>query len=254
MFELWYLLPVGILIAIIATLGGTGAAILLTPFLILVTGIDPLTAIFAALIIELLGFSTGIFSYWRNKEIDFDVVHALVWWVVPGTIVGVLLSHLFSTIIIIMIILISAYLVYKFLIKKPTIEVISDSNIDFGLQATAGTGGFCMGLVSSGLGETAEYIFLDKLKMPTTIANGTSILLIVISAAGGVIAHSAFLYFTEQTEMFLEVIPILIFTIPGVIIGSHAGIRAVQVVSETTLRLFLGTLFAIVAGALIITF
>ncbi|MCD4681859.1 MAG: hypothetical protein K8R86_01140 [Bacteroidales bacterium] len=59
-FELWYLLPVSILIATIAMSSGIGGAVFFSPLFMLALKLDPIVAVGTALLTELFGFLSGL--------------------------------------------------------------------------------------------------------------------------------------------------------------------------------------------------
>ena len=87
-FELWYLLPLSILIATIAMSIGIGGAVFFSPLFMLVLKLDPVVAVGTALITELFGFSSGLFAYVKAKLIDYKLGMNLLYFSVPMAILG----------------------------------------------------------------------------------------------------------------------------------------------------------------------
>ncbi len=254
MLEFWFMFPVAVLFASIAMAAGIGGAILFSPFLIVVLGFSPVEAIAAGLVIEMFGFTSGVVGYWRKRQIDFSVVKALVKFTLPATIVGVIISYFVSPIILqIVLILLLLFLVWKFLGKKEyDTSGVRGEKINLECTSAAGFGAGLMGMVSSGLGEIDEYIFLDKLKLPPRIASGTSVVLVAMSAAIGVITHAAYLILNNELATIAQVAGVVIFAVPGVIIGAQLGVYSVQNISASKMRLFLGLLFSFLAIVLLL--
>jgi len=86
--ELWYLLPISILIATIAMSSGIGGAVFFSPLFMLVLKLDPVVAIGTALITELFGFSSGLIAYMKAKLIDYKLGLNLLLFSVPMAILG----------------------------------------------------------------------------------------------------------------------------------------------------------------------
>lgn len=248
------MLPVGVLFASIAMAAGIGGAILFSPFLIVVLGFSPIEAIAAGLVIEMFGFSSGIFGYWRRRQIDFSVVKSLVVFTLPATIVGVLIGHyLSSTVLQVVLLILLLFLVWKFLGRKEfDTSGVRGEKIDVQCKSAAGFGAGLMGMVSSGLGEIDEYIFLDKLKLPPSIASGTSVVLVAISAIVGVITHATYLIMNNELGMIAQVSGVILFAVPGVMLGAQLGVYSVQRISESRIRLFLALLFSFLAIVLLL--
>jgi uncharacterized membrane protein YfcA len=86
--ELWYLLPVSILIATIAMTTGIGGAVFFSPLFIVVLKLEPSVAVGTALMTELFGFGSGVSAYWRRGLIDFRLGYSLLMFSAPAAILG----------------------------------------------------------------------------------------------------------------------------------------------------------------------
>ena len=75
--ELWYLMPISIMIATISMSSGIGGAVFFSPLFMLALGLEPQIAIGAALVTELAGFSSGLFAYLKARLIDFKLARKL---------------------------------------------------------------------------------------------------------------------------------------------------------------------------------
>ena len=69
--QYWYMLPIAVLIATIATASGVGGATLFAPLFILALGIPPELAVGAVLVTEVFGFASGLYAYYRRRLIDY---------------------------------------------------------------------------------------------------------------------------------------------------------------------------------------
>jgi len=249
----WFMFPVALVFSAIAMMAGIGGAILFSPFFILVLGLEPVLAIATGLFIEVFGFSSGVIGHWRAKHINFDVVRWLIFFTVPATALGVILSYYVNSLVIRAVLFgLLVYLVFKFLFERFAPGTRTTCALDNPCRAVATFGGLLMGLVSSGLGEIDEYIFLKRLKLTPAIATGTSVLLVAASALVGVLAHVILLANAGELSVFAEVFSILVFAVPGVIIGAQIGVRTVQYVPEKSMRIFLGVLFAVLAVSMLL--
>jgi len=263
--SLWFMFPVAVGIATIAMLAGIGGAVMFTPFFMLVLRLDPLIALGAGLTIEVFGFSSGVIGYWRKKVIQFDIVKQLIILTVPATIVGVILGRVFPVYVLkIMLALLILYLAYQFLLKGkeclpkdprctsvsaiPKKVILSKS-----VKATSLLGGLLVGMISSGLGEINELNFLQKMKMPVPAASGTSVLLVAMSAIVGVGAHAYFLVSQGELSILSNVVSLLIFTIPGVVLGAQVGVMLSNIINRKSMGKFVGVLFTILAALTFLT-
>jgi uncharacterized membrane protein YfcA len=257
--NLWFMFPVGISIATVAMMAGIGGAALFAPFFMLVLRLEPLLALGAGLVIEFFGFSSGVIGYWRKKEIDFSIVKQLIIFTVPATIAGVLLGRVFPAFILqIMLALLLLYLAYQFLFegkqcrpKDPRCTGTSASRMKgIVTPITKGTsfmGGLLVGMISAGLGEINELNFLKKMKLPVASASATSVFLVAMSATVGSFFHAYFLVRQGETSVFTDVISILVFTVPGVVIGAQVGVVLANVIKSNLMGKFIGVLFLVLA-------
>ncbi|MFC2031975.1 sulfite exporter TauE/SafE family protein [Chloroflexota bacterium] len=226
---------------------------------------DPLLALGAGLAIEVFGFSSGVIGYWRKKVIHFDIVKQLIILTLPATIVGVVLGRLFPVFILkVMLALLILYLAYQFLLKgkeclpkDPRCTGVSNIPEKLALskmvKATTMLGGLLVGMISAGLGEVNELNFLQRMKMPVPAASGTSVFLVVISATVGVCTHTYFLFTEGDLAIFSRVLSLLIFTIPGVVLGAQVGVLLSNRINRQTMGRFVGVLFVILAILTIVT-
>lgn len=257
--NLWFMFPVGVIIATVAMMAGIGGAVLFAPFFMLVLKLDPLTALGAGLVIEVFGFSSGMIGYWRKKVIDFDIGRQLIIFTIPAAIAGVILGRVFPVYILkVMLALLLLYLSYQFLLrgkkcepKHPRATGISVTHEKYMVAPiTKGTtflGGLLLGMISAGLGEINEYNFLRKMGLPVPSASGTSVFIVAISAAVGVFSHAYFLVRQGELSVFTNVISILVFTVPAVIVGAQIGVRLSGIINVNLMSKIVGALFLILA-------
>ena len=249
--------PVGIAIATIAMMAGIGGAVLFAPFFMLVLKLDPLLAIGAGLVIEFFGFSSGVVGFWRKKEIDFSIVKQVIVFTVPATMAGVLLGRVFPAFILqSMLALLLFYLTYQFLLKgkeclpkDPRCTGISATRVKgIVTPITKGTsflGGLLVGMISAGLGEINELNFLQRMKLPVASASATSVFLVAMSATAGSFIHAYFLVRQGDTSIFTDVVSLLIFAVPGVIVGAQIGVALANIIKTNLMGKFIGILFAV---------
>ncbi len=257
--SLWFMFPVAVGIATIAMLAGIGGAVMFAPFFMLVLKLDPLIALGAGLTIEVFGFSSGVIGYLRKKVINFNIVKQIIVLTIPATIVGVVLGRIIpASALKVLLALLILYLAYQFLLggkeclpKDPRCTGVSPGSERLHLtkmvQITSMLGGLLVGMISSGLGEINELNFLKKLKMPVPAASGTSVFLVAMSAIVGVCAHTYFLISQNEFSVFTNVISLLIFTVPGVVLGAQVGVLLSNIINRKSMGKMVGALFAVLA-------
>ena len=263
--SLWFMFPVAVGIATIAMSAGIGGAVMFAPFFMLVLRLDPLLALGTGLVIEVFGFSSGLIGYWRKKVIHFEIVKQLIILTIPATIIGVVLGRGIPVIALkLLLALLILYLAYQFLLrgkeclpKDPRCTGISTIHKKLTLtktvKATTLLGGLLIGMISAGLGEVNELNFLQRMKMPVPAASGTSVFLVAMSAIIGVCVHTYFLFSEGDLAILSNVLSLLIFTIPGVVLGAQVGVLLSNRINRHTMGKFVGVLFVILAILTILT-
>lgn len=271
--HLIWLLPAALLISTIAMATGVGGAIFYSPLFIIVLGLEPKVAIGTALITELFGFSSGLFSYSRLKLIDYKLGMRILSFSIPFALLGLyigkylppdVLKGIFATGIIFI-----AYQIFtEWLMEESLGEYTkhhkgaSDTNtvhVDAsGKQYhyaicnrhignfLSAIGGLFVGMISVGLGELLDYHLVSKCKVPTPIAVGTAIFAVVITVLIASLGHFYEFFFHSTGDVLNDVLEVVIFTIPGVLIGGQLGPKLQEVLPESYVKVGLSVLFVIV--------
>ena len=84
-------------------------------------------------------------------------------------------------------------------------------------------------------------------------ASGTSVFLVTMSAIVGVCAHAYFLVSKGELSIFTNVLSLLLFTIPGVVLGAQIGVLLSNVINRNFMGKFVGILFVILAISTFLT-
>ncbi len=249
--EYWYLFPISILIATIAMASGIGGAVFFSPLFMLVLKLDPAVAIGIALMTELFGFSSGVYAYWRRRLIDFKLGRRLLVFSIPAAVVGSFSTELFpaailKTIFAVGIIFIGwqLYSSYRQGEKEGLDKQIAEgsreksetvlidaagneyrytiANKNEG-RVFAAIGGWFLGMISVGLAELQEYELLARCRVPSPVAVGTSIFVVVVTVFIASIGHLYNFATSADSSVLTQVLAIVTFTIPGVVVGGQIG-------------------------------
>lgn len=211
----WFMLPISILIATIAMASGVGGATFFSPLFILALGFPPDVAIGIGLITEVFGFASGLYAYARKRLIDYRLGLNLLMATIPAALIG---SFVGGSV---------------------------DPDI---LKAILGVGGLFVGLISTGLGELNGYFLLQRCRVPSKVSVATSVFVVAITVLFASTAH--FFQFTQAGSDVLQlVLNVVIFTVPGVIIGGQLGTIVASRISQRTMETGVAVLFILV-GAL----
>lgn len=273
-FAYWYLFPIAIVIAAVANGAGIGGATFFSPLLIIGLGLEPRIAIGVALITEVFGFASGVVAHARARLIDWKVARMLAVVSVPAAIVGSLISDSISPEIlkgllgIGLLVIAIAFLRHRDSsaedeaigrgerVEGPTVNRVIVSRegerIEYQLcrrhegRWFASLGGLLVGLISTGLGELNSYALVMRCRIPTKIAVATSVVIVAVTALAAGITHLAG-FIQEGPTTMDQVVAVVSFTVPGVVIGGQLGPEITKRVPEKTLIKSLGWLFIAVA-------
>lgn len=274
--EYWYMLPIAILVATTAMASGVGGATFFAPIFILALRLPPEVAIGVGLITEVFGFASGLFAYVRKRLIDYQLGGRLLLVTVPVALLGAWLATGISADILKIILGVGLFAVALSFLREPDHYQVKllDTAVqqEYGpgkgqtrlVTATgeeiwytvcnktegsliAGIGALFLGMISTGLGEMNGYFLLQRCRVPSKVAVATSVLIVAVTALAASVGHLA--AFVQQGPEVLDVVfSLVIFTIPGVIIGGQLGTAVADRIPQNVLMRGLGILFVLVAA------
>lgn len=272
-FQFWFMFPVSILIATTAMASGVGGATFFAPILILILRLPPEVAIGTGLMTQLFGFASGLYAFHRKKLIDYQLGVSLLVVTVPLALVGTWLSTRIDPNILKVLLGAGLMLIGAQFLRVPLYERVRNveqRNLSIRLQTAsrrmvtaegeeifydlysytegriiAGIGGLFMGMVSTGLGELNGYYLLRRCHMPSKIAAATSVFILAVTGLFASTGHM--LKFIQLGNDSLNVVfSLLLFTIPGVIIGGQVGSVVASRIPQRLLEIVLGVLLLVI--------
>jgi uncharacterized membrane protein YfcA len=269
------MLPVSVLVSTIAMASGVEGATFFSPLFILALRLSPEVAIGTAIITEVFGFASGLFAYTRKKLIDFKLGLNLLLVTIPLAIVGTMISGLIESIYLMIILGVGLFVVALSFLRQPKhkeiIQMDKQIAVEYGGKNAqtvliaadgeeirykvcnrtegmilSGIGALFMGMVSTGLGEMNGYFLLQRCRVPSKVSVATSVFVVAITALVASAGH--FIQFARTGGGVIEtVLSLIIFTVPGVIIGGQIGSRISSKIPQRLLEIGLAVLFIIVA-------
>ncbi len=271
----WFMFPISILIASVAMASGVEGATFFTPLFILVLGISPDIAIATGLITEVFGFASGLYAFSRKGLIDYVLGMSLLmvsvpialsgtWFttrVPPDLLKGTLALVLFAVAVSFLrapkageVENLDASIKNEFgeergtrcLVTKEGEKISYTPCNRFEGMAFAGLGGLFIGMISTGLGELNGYFLLQRCRVPSRVSVATTVFVVAITALCASAGHFVRI-FRLGGEPFSTVLNIIVWTIPGVVIGGQLGAAIANKISQRTLELSLAFLFFCVA-------
>jgi uncharacterized membrane protein YfcA len=269
----WYLFPIAIVIAFLANGAGIGGATFFTPLFILVLGLEPQVAVGVALITEVFGFASGVSAHARARTIDWKVARMLAVVSVPAAVVGSLVAGFISPDVLKVLLGLGLLVIAVAFIRHSDVQeesaaisrgegVVQPSTtrrivtrdgetLQYELcrhnegRWFAGVGGALVGLISTGLGELNNYALVIRCRIPTRVTVATSAAVVAVTALAASVTHLVG-FVQEGADTMEIVLSIVIFTVPGVIIGGQLAPKLSQRVEGEDLIRFLGWLFLVV--------
>jgi uncharacterized membrane protein YfcA len=274
--EYWFVFPVSVLFATIAMASGVEGATFFSPFFMLAMGFSPEVAIGTGLITEVFGFASGVYAYAHKKLIDYKLGRTLLVISIPMSLLGAWLSGVVPPDILKTIFGMGLLAVAVSFLRTPESNVVKllDEKIDQqyggdkaetclvdrdGAQICytvcnrgtgrifSGVGGLFIGMISTGLGELNGYFLLQRCKVPSAVSVATSVFVVAVTAIAASVGH-VYKFVATGSDDLQTVLNLVIFTVPGVIIGGQLGSRVAGSIPQKYFEKGLGALFIIVAA------
>jgi uncharacterized protein len=246
----------GFAVGLLVGLTGVGGGSLMTPILILLFGIHPATAVGTDLLYAAVTKTAGSLVHGYNRTVDWQVVRRLASGSVPATIltIGVLsyvningaaARELIAGVLTVALFLTALTLVFRDRIVAryaPHVGALSPQRIAAMTVSVGAILGVLVSISSVGagaIGVTALILLYPQL--PTARIVGSDIAHAVPLTLVAGIGH----WWLGSINLDL-LIPLLLGSVPGILIGSYAAAR----VPETALRLLLAGTLIVVATKL----
>ncbi|MBI6545516.1 MAG: sulfite exporter TauE/SafE family protein [Cyanobacteria bacterium NC_groundwater_1444_Ag_S-0.65um_54_12] len=220
----WFMLPISVLVATIAMLTGVGGAKFFTPLFLLALRLKPEVAFATALLTQSFGFLSGLFAYASHGKINYALGIRLLVVSIPTSLLAsalgrylppVFLERTFALVLIILSITIHRDL------KQRDSTIDPDRRLSWLGPVTAGLGGSFLGLISVGLGEllTPYFLIVKRYTYPKSI--GTAVFIVFFTTLAAAAFHLFSVHSNQSAVAWQQVLDIVIFTIPGVLIGGQ---------------------------------
>ena len=273
----WFMFPVAIVVATLAMLSGIGGAALFTPIFILLFPLlgpeyvlhSTIAAISAALITQTFGFFSGFIGYYRRQLIDFALAGRILRVAVPVGIFGALTATYVHDSVLLagyaILVAVLAFVMWRnkppahseeFGLEGPPRSIVdsrgheyryAEPRLGLGSYALTGLGAFLTGMVSVGIGEVT-ISKLTRKGLPIAVAAATSVLVVIVTVA----LASTTLAVQLIRDGGWTAVPwdLLIYDIPGVLIGGQIGPRLQGRIAPHTMRRAIAILFVILGTAM----
>ena len=117
----------------------------------------------------------------------------------------------------------------------------------------AAIGGLFVGMISVGLAELEEYHLVARCKVPTPVAVATSIFAVVITVLFASIGHVYHFVTAADSSVIHQVLNVVLFTIPGVVIGGQIGPYVQKRVNPDFMKIGISFLFVVIGLFMLFT-
>jgi uncharacterized protein len=281
----WFMFPACIGIVSLAMMLGIDGTAILTPAVILlfpllsVPAVPAGAAVAAGLFTEFFGFLSGVVGYNRAGLVDYKVGIRLSMVAIPTIAVASVLAQFSPALALklvfgVLMVGLSAYLLLtsKSTVRNPLLEAVppeaaSIPRVRESLEETVirakdgreyrynvcdkrtgelvcAIGSALEGMISVGLGELVMPDLIRRCKVPVSVSAATSVFVMTVA----VLAGSATGIASLALKGGVSAIPLnlLLFTIPGAVIGGQIGSKAQGRLSSLTMERLIVAIFAVV--------
>ena len=286
----WFMFPACIGIVSLAMMLGIDGTAILTPAVILlfplfsVPTVTPGQAVAAGLFTEFFGFLSGAAGYRKEGLIDYKVGMRLSMVAVPVIVVSSLLAQFSPALALKMVfgVLMVGLATYLLVTAKSTVRDASleatppaaeafprrqESAEETVIrtrkgkeyhykvcgrtrsEAVCAVGSAFEGMISVGLGELMMPDLIRRCKIPVSVSAATSVFVMTVAVLAGSVTGMAGLAFRGG----ISAVPLdlLLFTVPGAIIGGKVGSRAQGRLSSLTMERLMVAIFSMVGVSLL---
>ena len=255
--------------------------------------LSTVAAIGAALFLETSGFGAGVYHYVRMRLIDLRMARSLAMVTIPVAVAGAVLAHHAPATALRIAYGVAMLGVAALLVqgsdpgevrrgRRPTTPCpclvceseCSDADCPAGQRRTlrasngtqyewcprhlmaqhvfSGIGAFLAGLISTGVGEATLPTLVRRSRVPVPVAAATSTLVVAATVFAAALTHVVQL----ARQGGFAAIPwnLIVWGVPGAIIGAALGTRLQGRVSEQATRRFFATLFAAIGATFLVAF
>ena len=259
-FPYWLLTPICIVSSAVAMTVGVGGAVFFTPIFILVLDLPPATAVATALMTQLFGFLSGTLAYWRRGVIDRRLARQLATVAMPAALAGGLIADLMPGSMLRRLFGGVALLVaYRTLAtgavpdpsghEPPTFGDGRDRRWWEGPLVT-GAGALLLGVISVGLAELQGFHLLARRRLAVATAVATNVVVVWLALVAAVSGHLARLL-PGWGGTLDEVGALLVFTVPGVLVGGQLGPVIQARLQPATIRKAIGIILVAIGAVML---
>lgn len=242
--EYWYMFPIAIVVAILANASGFSGGVLFQPIYNLLLKVPLQNAVATGIATETLGMTSGAIRYVWNRMVELPIAFTMLMLVIPGVVIGnhalmVLNENLIKIILGCVIFVLASMQLFTAAMRRfGSRENIPIEDI-YPFMWVPPVSGFFSATTGTGIAEISQPLLERGLKLKTKRANATAIL---VEAAGDWIITILNLH------AGLIRIDIIIFTVPGAIIGAQIGAWISRYLPDRLLKIMFAVAIMVIGG------
>ena len=248
----WYLFPLGIIISAMAMSAGISGANFWIPVYLFILKLEPLISFWLALLTMVFGFGSGVIRNLYQHTVNWYIVRKYLSVTIPGAIIGSILTAYIDGNILVLIfgffvLVYGAYLLITTLSSKK--EPQKHSRIFWGLGFAAG---FLKGLIATGLGKLIVPCIWnhEKIKHPSDVIGSTVVIIFIVDIVAALTRMNP-VFVGALIENWPQLLDIMIFVVPSVVIGGQLGPRVIRNINAKWLRIYISLMLIFVSFLII---
>ncbi len=233
MIEHWFIFPVALFISALVASVGIGGGLLWMPFFLIILKFSPENAVVTSLLIQIGGMGSASIAFFRQKLINYNLAFLILLIALPGIASGALITSQLSAsylqFILGLLVLLTAFLFvsapekYRNCGSKKVNLSENYQKLWIAVPASIGSG-----LLSSSMNEWLIPVFQRKLSLSMHHAIATSVFISFVVCLIAAVIH---LTIGHQANL-----SVLVWAIPGVIIGAQIGAKFTHNLHEKVLK------------------
>jgi hypothetical protein len=247
-FDYWFMFPLAIFTSICANSSGFAGGILFQPIYNIFLNVPIQNAVATGIATETVGMTSGSIRYYFNKMIELNIAFVMIMLIIPGVVIGNYALQVLDKNVI-------KFILGGVMLFIATLQLISAAKKRFGTRNSVPVediypfmwipplAGFFTASAGAGNAEILQPLLNNGLELKTKRANATAIF--CEASADWIITilnlHAGLIRFD-----------ILMFTVPGVIIGSQIGAHVSKYLPDRLLKMVFSSA-VIIVGCFYIT-
>lgn len=242
---LWPLLPVAVAIAILYTSTGISGANFWVPVYLLGLGLDPRVGFWLALVTMLFGSASGLVRHARQGTIDWAKAGRHLLFAVPAAVLGSVAAGRAPTVLLLA--LFGSFALFQGVSLPLRGRHARDREAPERAYLLALLGGLLTGLISVGVGVLLLPRFLQIRRAGGQArAVGTVLVVVFLASLAAALARLSPAFVRALEGNLGLVLSILVFVVPGVLLGGQLGPRLARRLPEPAMRRYAAALLLVV--------